>query len=45
MGAACAQELAKAGYMVVLMARSEEILSLAHSLGGAWAQRLGNQSG
>jgi len=34
MGAACAGALAKAGYTVVLMARSEEILSLAHSLGG-----------
>lgn len=34
MGAACAKELAKAGYTVVLMARSEEILKLAHALGG-----------
>lgn len=34
MGAACAQEFAKAGYTVVLMARSEEILKVAHALGG-----------
>ena len=38
MGAASARELAKVGYKVVRMARSEEILSLAESLGGKGMQ-------
>lgn len=34
MGAACAREFSKAGYVPVLMARSEEILKMANDLGG-----------
>lgn len=33
-GAACARELARQGYRIVLMARSEEVLRLAEELGG-----------
>ena len=38
MGAASARELANAGYKVVLMARSEEVIELAESLGGKGMQ-------
>lgn len=33
-GAACARELAERGYVPVLMSRSEEVVALAHELGG-----------
>lgn len=38
MGVACAQELVERGYKVALLARSEQILSIAQSLGGVGVQ-------
>lgn len=38
MGAACAYELAQRGYKVALLARSEQVISLAKSLGGVAVQ-------